>query len=227
MTFKLRKGQKRGAGFGATAENVFRGRHVWINLTTVDAGPKFARCVLYSLKDFVRGADPTVPGFIVGKPFFSEGSDAVAAAEIKATVADDAAFHRLLINPYDGWRIITRGWVREYMTRLERVLGCRLMWYAAIHSKPTKAQPENRHVHIIIRSQSIGEEVTRFNRWFTLYGFEALASEQACKKLGPMTPSEVERKEQVSQEIMRNQKEKELQQAGVDEWVTEALLRNR
>lgn len=213
---ELKYRQKRGTGVKIEPPPL-NSRRVWVLFNT-EAGDGYARHVDYSVKDFARGADKDDPSFVKGHPFFSENSEAISAARVKNVCMTDPFMHRLMINPYDGYRIMSREFVRAYMAILERTIGVRLFWVAAIHAKDTTVRVGNRHAHIIIRGKTVGREPVTFTRQFRREGFRWLAIKLATERLGPMTPEEIEEAERLSNEAGRRATARMLAIAGAPDW---------
>lgn len=126
-------------------------------------------------------------------PFFSERSDNISASDVAEAAAADRRTFEVIVNPYDGDRLVSREFVRSYMREVERATGTRLAWFAVIHKADTVATENNRHVHVIIRGKDLQGHEVRFSREFVKGGFRRIAEDMATERLGPMTARELER----------------------------------
>lgn len=222
--FAIRSDKKRGTGFKAPSRLPIDVRQVVTTFHVAD-GECFQKRLEWSIKDFARGTDKNQPGFIQGMPFFTERSENVPARVVKRACIDDGSVYRLMVNPYDGEQVMDKAFVRAIMARAERAVGSRLLWIASVHSKQTAAHASHKHAHILIRSRTIGDEVIRFTRPFSLYGFKWIASQLATEILGPRTVAEIAKAEKLSKELERNRTEQELTAAGVPRWAIDHVLR--
>lgn len=225
---KLRKGEKRGARvpFQRALDRLPHEREVFTSFNELPSGPDFASRLRYSIEDFARGVSDAEDA----KPFFSACSDALTAAEVKRACIGDPSIFRLMINPLDGERIISREWCFSFMGQVQHAIGTRLFWFGAIHWHPKMCRKESRHVHFLIRGRGLNGEVITFNLNFARYGFYTIATRMITEALGPMTEDEqarrvVEKKEmaEMRERMLLQRQIERMRRNGVPEWALESI----
>lgn len=130
-------------------------------------------------------------------PFFSERSEHISPGDVAQAAAGERRTFEVILNPYDGDKLINKKFIRDYMREVERATGTRLAWFAVIHRADTVATENNRHAHIIIRGKDLLGREVRFSREFVKAGFRDIGERMATDRLGPMTERELERFRQV------------------------------
>ncbi|WP_291076037.1 DUF3363 domain-containing protein [Hyphomonas sp.] len=154
-----------------------RARRVIVKVHIARAGPSgaagFAKHVAYIRREGA-GRDGER-----GKLYDRSVDEADAKAFNKRASGDGRQF-RLIVSPEDADQMkdLTR-FTREFMSQVEKNLGCRLDWVAANHHDT--AQP---HVHIVIRGGNTRNGELLIDRKYITEGFRARAQELVTIELG-------------------------------------------
>lgn len=230
----VRKGKPGGWRGGGDWETVAfdpMAQEAWINYTYVLAGPRYASRVRASVNDFASGvAYSRASGALdwePRKPFFTATTDAVSAAVVRAATIADPVAYRLIVRTLINGRMIDRAFVREYFARVERALGCRLAWAAAIHCKPSIFEEGNRHFHAIIRGITVEGDELRLLRSFRYHGFRAIARQLMTERAGLITPEQMNRIEEIRERNAPvHEKWELLLRAGWPWWKVRAWIAN-
>ena len=187
-------GGHRGCLFNPLPENARRAMTL-MNFLECDNRKDFENRLAWAIKDYARGAED----FLKPRPFFTEFSDSVSAAETFKACKGDARIYRAILRVYDNGHLVDADFIREVMLKLSKSVGCPIAWIAAIHAKPTVADERNRHAHVIIRGVTQRNERFRLSSEIRRKGFAPILSEIMTRKVGPMTKEEFERMELISE----------------------------
>jgi hypothetical protein len=147
----------------------------------------FQRKLLANIKDYARGSE----SFVEARPFFTERTDLVSAAEVYRACKDDGFVYRAVLRVYDQSHYLDVDGVRELMRRVGVNLGCRVAWLAAIHHKPTVPDEKNRHVHMIIRGVTLRNRKVRLSRAFRREGMVGILAAWMTEKAGILTDEKI------------------------------------
>lgn len=177
------------AGLGLTFPNrtcLDRRRHAFVQLSFLEKkDERFNQKLEASVKDFARGVDREK----YDEPFFSDADDALQAIVVRRALEGEALVYRVMVRLLDD--IISREFVKQFMKKVSHSLKRELVWFAAVHDKPTSVSLESRHTHIFLAGRSRDGKLLRIARDFKLRGFRYLAEELATEVLGPLNDEEV------------------------------------
>lgn len=137
-----------------------------------------------------------------GGPFFNAKGDGYSVDRIVRATINDGLQHILIINPNDGAMLDMKAYVREVMAEVQSELGQEVQWVAVIHKSDTITNPDNKHVHIIIRGLA-GLDLPDS---FIDHGFCYIAQRVATRHLGAMSAAE-EAQANVNRERYRKRRE--------------------
>lgn len=200
-----------------------RRRHVTAKLSFVARGKDYAGKVTGNAKYLARKEaverDIGHETYLAKEgPFFTKDSDGVTAGTVAKACANDPRQFRLIVNPDDGDKFSVKemkGFVREYMARVEREVGARIGWAAVIHKADTTAKENSRHTHIIIRGRDQDGNVLRFAKPFVKEGFRSIARDMVTERLGHLSEREMEQyRQRFENNRERNAEWKRLEREG-------------
>jgi type IV secretory pathway VirD2 relaxase len=95
---------------------------------------------------------------------------------------------RLIVSPEDAGELDLTDFIRRYMKRVEKDLGCRLEWAAVNHY-----DTDHPHAHIVIRGVDRDGRELRLDRGYISNGMRWRAQELATEELGPRLELDVKR----------------------------------
>jgi type IV secretory pathway VirD2 relaxase len=130
---------------------------------------------------------PGVGEQAVTPTLFDGRSDEVRGHEAVQAWRDDRHHFRILLAPNDGHRLDMKAFVREYMAELEKELGTKLQWMAAVHEKSDAAHALNRHAHLVIRGIDDRGGDLVIDREFIRHEMRRIAEDLATRHLGQMS----------------------------------------
>lgn len=109
------------------------------------------------------------------------------------TWKDDRHHFRIIISPNDGHELDMHKLVRDVMRDIEKGVGTKLDWMAAVHEKPDKAHAMNRHAHIILRGICDDGSDLVMKRDFIMHEIRRIASDFATDQIGIIGQREADR----------------------------------
>lgn len=121
---------------------------------------------------------------------FNGESDTVDRADFGKRASGDRHHFRLIVSPEDGAEMADlKPFIRDLVQNMERDLGTRLDWAAAIHHDT--AHP---HAHLVIRGRRQDGKDLVMPRRYISHGIRERASDLVSLELGPETRLERDRK---------------------------------
>ena len=116
-----------------------------------------------------------------GAPGRLYGADDTFSAEaFRAPLDDEPRQFRFIVSPEDGDRLDLKEFTREFMSRVEKDTGRRLIWAAVNHHNT-----DNPHVHIVVRGIDRDGDEVRIDGRYIGREMRWRAQEVVTRELGP------------------------------------------
>lgn len=121
---------------------------------------------------------------------FDAMSDDVDRGEFAEAAKDDRHHFRFILSPEDGTEMADlKPFIRDLVVSMERDLGTRLEWVAAVHDNT-----DHPHVHMVIRGRRDDGRDLVMPRAYISHGVRERAEEIVTLELGPQSQLEKETK---------------------------------